>query len=226
MLPKDLTGTWSVIATTYQSGATGAFEIYTKGLPSLAPASNSALERQILVSAFASRGVEDQEAARRARIATAAEVLSLASSRSEVIEQLRSEIDQRETERASATARMREHEAREAAFKDALQAVDALSNSRDLVRSILQEKLEAQRREVEISAAAALEDLTRIEANSAALLDLAELESLADRISDLENALLQSRTPDEIERVRPQLLRARQEFDIQANTIAERLLSS
>ena len=194
-LPGNVNGTWTLVATTLSPNSTGAFDIYTEGLPSPVSPDSTMLEREILARAFTSRGVEDSEAVRQSKIAAIAEQLSLASYRDELTQRLRKEIERRESGRAEAQTWLSEQEAREAELSEALKSSETLTSSRDVIRSIVERELETKRAELESSAATSLTDIFKIEANTAALDDLTELNTLAGRLAGLDEALLQSRTP-------------------------------
>lgn len=223
VLPKGSTGTWTIIASTSSPRQKGSFEIYSEGLPPLTADKNGTLKEEMLARAFASHDVEDIAATRRAEIAAAAERLSLNSYRQEIRYHLRREIYQLESGRMAVRERLSEREAREAELEKALQAVEMLSSSRDIVRSLLEKELEVKRQELETSASGAVEQLSRIEANTAALEDIDKLDELADRLVRVDEALLQSSSPADIEVVRVELIKAREEFRDVAKGVAERL---
>lgn len=223
-LPEGSTGTWIVVATTYSPDSIGAFEVYTEGLQPLVPVSDSVLDRETLASAFAGRGILDQEAVRRDSIAAAAERLSLQSYRDDLTRQLQNEISRNEFDRASTESRLQELENKETELLEALKYIESLSSSNDLVRVLVDRELSSNRSLIDSIASTASDELASVDASRAAISEIEELNVISGRLGEIEEALLQSDTPQKIQQIRPELLRERQNFETLANSIAEKLL--
>ncbi|MCP4395742.1 MAG: hypothetical protein GY801_00315 [bacterium] len=245
LVDVNLAGRWLAIATTYHPGEEGDYTLRHEGVTDLHRVDRAQIDVKQVEKAFGERGVwsdaerlrreekarverlRREEEARVAKIEALVEQLSLRSYRREIKRELDEAITRQTDSYAHSRHRIDELEQREKALQDALVDADRLTtNSKALIRELLERELEPVQRNAEDAAANAVESLGKREAFAAALEALDRLDNVAMELQRAEASLLSAKTSEEVAVAQVESGRLREKRAALSAEIAEKLLDS